>query len=385
MAKLIRITTVPMALRYLLPGQLRYMKQQGFDVLMISAEGPEKEAVIKNEDCRHIAVNMTRQITPFKDLACLWQLIKIFRKEKPDIVHSHTPKAGLLGMLAAKICGVKIRVHTVAGLPLMVEKGAKYQLLLFIEKLTYWAANQVWPNSGSLYNFITEKRLTSVKKMRVISKGSSNGINLNRFSAQNLDAAVMAKVKEKIQYNPALKYLLCVGRLVKDKGIAELVNVFCRLQPQYQHLRLILVGEYEAMLDPLPQETMKQVKENTAIVHTGWDSNVEYYMTLASLFVFPSHREGFPNVLLQAAAMCTPIICSAIPGNVDIVEDRQTGLLFATGDETAMQQQITYALDNNEQLQQMAVTLFEKVHTYYRQENLWAAIHAEYVSLLNKT
>jgi glycosyltransferase involved in cell wall biosynthesis len=384
MAKLIRITTVPMALRYLLPGQMRYMKQQGFDVLMISAEGPEKEAVINNEGCPHTVVNMTRQITPFKDLACLWQLIKIFRKERPDIVHSHTPKAGLLGMLAAKICGVKIRIHTVAGLPLMVEKGAKYQLLLFIEKLTYWAASQVWPNSHSLYNFITAKRLTSPKKLQVISKGSSNGINLNRFSAENLDAAIMATTKEKISYNPANKYLLCVGRLVKDKGITELVNVFCRLQPQYPHLRLVLVGEYEAALDPLPQETMQQVKQNPAIIHTGWDSNVEYYMTLASLFVFPSHREGFPNVLLQAAAMCTPIICSTIPGNVDIVDDKDTGLLFATGDEAAIQQQVEFALSNYSNMQQMAAKLYDKVHTYYQQENLWGKIAAEYVSLLNK-
>jgi glycosyltransferase involved in cell wall biosynthesis len=384
MAKLIRITTVPMALRYLLPGQMRYMKQQGFDVLMISAEGPEKEAIIANEGCPHIVVNMTRQITPFKDLACLWQLIKIFKKEKPDIVHSHTPKAGLLGMLAAKICGVKIRVHTVAGLPLMVEKGAKYQLLLFIEKLTYWAANHVWPNSNSLYNFITEKRLTTAKKIQVISKGSSNGINLNRFSAESLDAAIMDTIKEKIGYNPANKYLLCVGRLVKDKGITELVNVFCRLQPKYPHLRLVLVGEYEEALDPLPQQTMQQVKQNPAIIHTGWDSNVEYYMTLASLFVFPSHREGFPNVLLQAAAMSTPIICSAIPGNVDITEHQFTGLLFATGDEIALQQQVVYALQNPAEMQEMAARLYDKIHKYYRQENLWAAIHAEYVLLLNK-
>jgi glycosyltransferase involved in cell wall biosynthesis len=384
MAKLIRITTVPMALRYLLPGQMRYMKQQGFDVLMISAEGPEKEAVIANEGCPHTVVNMTRQITPFKDLACLWQLIKIFRKERPDIVHSHTPKAGLLGMLAARICGVKIRIHTVAGLPLMVEKGAKYQLLLFIEKLTYWAASQVWPNSHSLYNFITAKRLTSAKKLQVISKGSSNGINLNRFSAERLDAAVMDATKEKIKYNPANKYLLCVGRLVKDKGITELVNVFCRLQPQYPHLRLVLVGEYEAALDPLPQETMEQVKQNPAIIHTGWDSHVEYYMALASLFVFPSHREGFPNVLLQAAAMCTPIICSTIPGNVDIVDDKDTGLLFATGDEAAIQQQVEYAFNHYSKMEQMAAKLFDKVHTYYQQENLWAKIAAEYVLLLNK-
>ena len=152
--KLIRITTVPMALRYLLPGQMKYMQQNGFEVIMISAQGKELSDVIETEQCRHITVPMTRKITPLQDLNCLIKLIKIFKKEKPDIVHSHTPKAGLLGMLAAKICGVKIRIHTVAGMPLMVEKGFKLQLLKFIEKLTYKAASNVWPNSNSLQNYI---------------------------------------------------------------------------------------------------------------------------------------------------------------------------------------------------------------------------------------
>ena len=169
-----------MALRYLLPGQMHFMCNNGFDVLMISADGKELAAVIENEKCRHIIVPMTRKITPFQDLTCLIRLIKIFRKEKPDIVHTHTPKAGLLGMLAAKICGIKTRIHTVAGLPLMAETGIKYQLLHFIERLTYSAANQVWPNSQSLMNFIAQKKLCKPTKLKMIGKGSSNGININR-------------------------------------------------------------------------------------------------------------------------------------------------------------------------------------------------------------
>ena len=189
--KLIRITTVPMSLQFLLPGQMKFMSQNGFDVLMISADGKEIQAVIENENCEHIIVPMTRKITPLQDLKCLWILIKFFKKEKPAIVHTHTPKAGLLGMLAAKFTGVKIRIHTVAGLPLMVEKGFKYKLLKFIEKLTYWAANHVWPNSFSLLSFIKENKFTSSIKLKVINQGSSNGIDLNRFNKQNLDQAIL--------------------------------------------------------------------------------------------------------------------------------------------------------------------------------------------------
>lgn len=384
MPKLIRITTVPMALRYLLPGQPKYMQQQGFEVLLISADGPELPAVLANEGCPHIVVPLTRQITPFKDLACLWQMIKIFKKHKPDIVHTHTPKAGLIGMLAAKLAGVPIRIHTVAGMPLMVEKGAKYQLLKLIEKLTYWAANHVWPNSGSLYNFIVQHRLASKKKLQVIGKGSSNGINLDRFNTTAIDPTVLEQAKQQIQWQADCQYILCVGRLVKDKGITELVNIFTQLQNARPQLRLVLVGQYEPELDPLPAETLALINSNPAILSVGWSNEVPTFMQLAHLFVFPSHREGFPNVLLQAAAMQLPIVCSAIAGNVDIVVDGQTGLLFAPGNEQALLTQTDFALQHPEKMREMAQQLYAEVQQFYRQQNVWATIHAEYVLLLNK-
>jgi glycosyltransferase involved in cell wall biosynthesis len=381
--KLIRITTVPMALRYLLPGQPQFMQQNGFDVLMISADGPELADVIKNEGCRHIIVPMTRKITPLQDVKCLWQLIKIFKKEKPDIVHTHTPKAGLLGMLAAKFCGIKVRIHTVAGMPLMVEKGFKLKLLTFIEKLTYWAANYVWPNSQSLYNYITAHKFTKPSKLHIICKGSTNGINLARFNKNVLTGEGNAAVKQQINYNAQNTYLLCIGRLVADKGIIELVHVFTKLQLQHTQLRLVLVGDFEQELDPLPADVLQQIKNNAAIIHITWTQQVEYFMHVADYFVFPSHREGFPNVLLQAGAMQCPIICSRIPGNVDIVSHEQTGLIFNTGNEDQMQQQIEYAITHTEKMKIMAVALHTIVNQNYQRENIWQNMLATYNELLH--
>jgi glycosyltransferase involved in cell wall biosynthesis len=381
--KLIRITTVPMALRYLLPGQMKFMQQNGFDVLMISANGPELDEVIKNEGCRHIIVPMTRKITPLQDFKCLLQLIKIFKKESPDIVHTHTPKAGLLGMIAAKFCGIKVRIHTVAGMPLMVEKGFKLQLLKFIEKLTYRAANNVWPNSKSLYNYIMEHHFTSLKKLKIIGKGSTNGINSSRFNTSALDVNIVNEVKNNINYSAQLKYLLCIGRLVTDKGIAELVNVFAALQKNYANLKLILVGDYEAGLDPLPAGTLQQIQTNKDIIHITWTQHVEYFMHIADYFVFPSHREGFPNVLLQAGAMHLPIICSRIAGNTDIVTDKQTGLIFKTADEWQLQEQISYAISNPGEMQTMAARLQQIITADYKRENIWQNILASYKSLLH--
>lgn len=372
-----------MALRYLLPGQMRFMASNGFDVLMISADGNERTAVIENEQCPHIIVPFTRKITPLTDLKCLFKLIRIFRKEKPDIVHTHTPKAGLLGMLAAKICGVKIRIHTVAGLPLMVEKGFKYRLLKWIERITYFSANHVWPNSNSLLTFITDNRLCKPSKLQIIGKGSTNGINLNRYNSESLTAQLINETKAQLQYSDQHKYLLCVGRLVKDKGIVELVQVFTRLQKEHTLLRLILVGEFEKELDPLPLTTLREIETNPAILHINWTDHVEYFMQLAHLFVFPSHREGFPNVLLQAGAMGLPIVCSRIGGNTDIVTHNDTGLIFEKGNEQELTGCLQMALKQPQEIQLMAQKLQLEIKEQYRQENTWKNIWHAYQSLVN--
>ena len=380
--KLIRITTIPMALHVLLPGQMKFMSENGFEVIMISADGENLDKVIKNEKCRHIIVPMTRKITPWCDLKCLFQLIKIFRKEKPDIVHSHTPKAGLLGMLAARISGIKIRIHTVAGLPLMEESGVKYALLKQIEKVTYSVANHVWPNSNSLYNFIKETNLVGGSKLKVIGKGSTNGVSSRRFNKDSLDKNFLEIIKEKIDYNPASINLLCIGRLVKHKGIIELVNVFSLLKKRYPHLKLILVGVFESSLDPLPEKILKQIVDDPSIINVGWSDKAEYYMSLADYFVFPSYREGFPNVLLEAGSIRLPIICTNIPGNTDIISHNETGLLFEKKNEKDMYQKLKYALDNPEQMLSMANKLQGYIKTCYEREVYWKILLEEYNKLI---
>src|SRR5690554_6813774 len=176
MPKLIRITTVPVSLKTLLKGQHQYMSQNGFEVIGVSSSGKELKEVEKEEGIRTHVINMTRKITPLQDLKALFQLIRFLRKEKPDIVHTHTPKAGLLGMMAAKIAGVPHRLHTVAGMPLTVATGFKRRLLNFIEKLTYTCATKVYPNSERLKKIIINNNFTSEKKLKVIGYGSSIGI-----------------------------------------------------------------------------------------------------------------------------------------------------------------------------------------------------------------
>ncbi|MEO6135437.1 MAG: glycosyltransferase family 4 protein [Ginsengibacter sp.] len=381
--KLIRITTIPMALKYLLPGQMNFMQSNGFDVTMVSADSEERNDVIKNENCPHLIVPLTRKITPLQDLKCLFQLIKIFRKEKPDIVHSHTPKAGLLGMMAARFCGIKIRIHTVAGLPLMVEKGNRFLLLKFIEKLTYASATQVWPNSASIKDYIISHKLVPEKKVSVILNGSTNGINLDRFSRNVLKENILDEIKKSIGYSTDNIYILFIGRLVFDKGIVELVTAFNEMQNGNERIKLILAGDFENGLDPLPEAIINSIKTNESIIQVPWTQHVEYFMAISNLFVFPSHREGFPNVLLQAGAMKLPIICSRIAGNVDIVTNEKTGLLFEVNNSSEIKDAFHFAIHNMDKMELMAESLEKKVQQNFKREDVWNAILQKYLSILN--
>ena len=381
--KIIRITTVPMALKYLLRGQMRFMKENGFEVLMISAEGAEIEEIKEWEGCRHIIVPMTRKITPFRDLKCLFQLVKIFKREKPDIVHTHTPKAGFLGMLAAKYAGIKVRIHTVAGMPMMEEKGFKYWLLKWIEKLTFLSANHVWPNSLSLKQFISGNRLAAERKLKVIGNGSSNGIDTDRFNRATLDIQTLEKIKLSVNHLKDNQYLLYIGRLVADKGIKDLVLVFNELEKKYPHLHLILVGQYEAQFDPLPASIIEQIEVNSRISHINWSEKVEYYMAIADLFVFPSYREGFPNVLLQAGSTGLPVVCSNIGGNRDIIQNKVTGLTFEVKNRAALKDKIEIALTNSVMMNEMAQNLSIIIRTGFKREIIWHNILKEYQTLLN--
>jgi glycosyltransferase involved in cell wall biosynthesis len=384
MPKLIRVTTVPMALKHLLAGQMRYMKENGFDVIMVSADGKERDDVINNEGCPHIIIAMTRKITPFADLRSLWQLYKFFKKEKPDIVHSHTPKAGLLSMLAAKFAGIKIRVHTIAGLRFMTSTGFTRKVLVAMEKLTASSATHVWPNSFSLLKYIRENKLVNESKLQVIGKGSSNGIDLSRYSTDKLNTDRLEEIKKELKYSNENIYLLSVGRIVNDKGINELLNAFSELYTTNNRLRLILLGSFEEELDPIPEASKKILKEHPGIIHINWSNEVEYYMDLSALLVHPSYREGFPNVLLQAGAMNCPVVCSIIEGNIDIVDHEKTGLLFKVKNEEDLKEKLTFAINNPELMKQYDTALRQKVETCFDQQIVHQAIRNKYQELLSE-
>lgn len=337
------------------------MKKAGFNVIMVSADGQELEDVLQYEGCPHHIVAMTRKITPVADSQSLWKLYRFLKKEKPDIVHSHTPKAGLIAMLAARFAGVKIRVHTIAGLRFMTSTGFTRKILIWMEKITAAAATHVWPNSMSLLKYIQENNLVSAGKLEVIGKGSSNGIDLTRFTKMALSQEGIQKAKQAVSYDPSLTYILSVGRIVKDKGISELAKAFASLYKDNDNLRLVLVGTFEEKLDPLDVEVMQLVKTHPGIILAGWHDEVEYFMSIADILVHPSYREGFPNVVLQGGAMECPVVCSRIEGNIDIVDENINGLIFTSGDENDLYLKLKQAIEEPSAMKQRAALLRKKI------------------------
>ena len=234
-----------------------------------------------------------------------------------------------------------------------------------------------------MLQFILAHHLTSPGKLNLIGKGSTNGIDLNRFDVAVLQEKKIQDCKTAIIYSDQNKYLLCISRLVVDKGITMLINVFMALQKTHPSVKLILVGDYESELNPLPEATLKEIENNKAIIHISWTPEVEYYMHIADHFIFPSFREGFPNVLLQAGAMELPIVCSRIAGNIDIVTHNETGLIFEDRDEKQMLDMVESALANPEAVQKMAKRLRQIIEAYHRRVNIWQNMLAAYKSLVN--
>jgi glycosyltransferase involved in cell wall biosynthesis len=379
---LLRITTVPISLDKLLCHQMKFMKSNGFEVTMMSADGPEISKIVEREECEHIIIPLTRQITPFKDLVALYVLTKHLIRIKPNIVHTHTPKAGLIGMMAAWLCRVPIRIHTVAGLPLQTSVGAKRELLIGIEKLTYYFANHIWPNSRSLYNFIKTHKLTNLSKLHIIGCGSSNGIDIDEYDPNSIKQDILNNIKSQMGYDKNFRYLLFVGRVVKDKGIEELIEVFNKIQLIHKDLKLILVGPFEQELDPIPDNIIHEIRTNKNIISIGYSNHVKYYMAMSNLFVFPSHREGFPNVLLQAGLMGLPIICSDIDGNIDIVDNNLTGVLFPVKNVNLFEDALNKAMNNEEMMIKYAQNLKTIVLNNYDRRIIHKNIFARYKFML---
>jgi len=359
------------------------MQQNGFEVILASADGKEIKQVEKETGLQVNILLLTRKISPLTDLKALWQTYKLIKKHKPSIVHTHTPKAGIIGMLAAKLAGVPIRMHTVAGMPLLEAKGLKRKILNLVEKTTYWSATKVYPNSNGLKEIIIANKLSKLDKLQVIANGSSNGINTKHFNPSHFSAEQNNELKKQLGISDKDFVFVFVGRLVTDKGINELVLAFNQLCEKTTNVKLILVGNEEPELDPLLPKTKHHIQENKHIITTGWAEDVRPYFAISDALVFPSYREGFPNVVLQAGAMKLPAIVSDINGCNEIIIDNFNGLIIPAKNKEKLFDAMKKLKNNKELLSKLAGNARPNIVAKYEQEVVWQALLKEYEQLLS--
>ena len=383
MKKLVRITTVPISLEKLLEGQLGFMKAY-FEVVAISAEKEKLEAYGKKEGVRVFPLELTRKITPIKDIAAVFKLYRFLKKEKPSIVHTHTPKAGIVGMTAAWFAGVPNRLHTVAGMPLMEASGFKRKVLNFVEKLTYRFATEVYPNSKGLYDFIIAENFTKASKLSIIGNGSSNGIDTKYFDPVSYSENDKISLRDKLKIPQGHFLYIFVGRLVKDKGINELITAFSKLSDSNNTISLLLVGPFENDLDPLLPETLSTIEKHPNIYTVGYQSDVRPYFSIADALIFPSYREGFPNVVMQAGAMGLPSIVTDINGCNEIIAHGKNGLIIPSKDTQALYNSIKQLSTKPSLFANLKANSREMITSRYERQQVWDALLFEYQRLLGK-
>lgn len=380
MNKLIRITTVPISLDKLLTGQLKFMNSF-YNVIAISSDSEALKKISQKEGVKTFPVEMTRKITPLQDIKAVWKLYRFLKKEKPFIVHTHTPKAGIVGMLSAKLAGVPNRLHTVAGLPLLEAQGNKRKILDLVEKLTYSCATNVYPNSFGLEKIILENKYCDSKKLKVLANGSSNGIDTTFFNSDLISNEQKSGLRQSLNIKEDDFVFIFVGRLVSDKGITELVDAFDAINKENRKTKLLLVGPLETDLDPLSPETEKIIQQNESIITVGYQNDVRPYFSIADVLTFPSYREGFPNVVMQAGAMGLPCIVSDINGCNEIIIENNNGLIIPVKSTEKLEKAMWKMLNDLSLRKQLQFNSRNRILENYEQKVVWDAILAEYKDL----
>jgi glycosyltransferase involved in cell wall biosynthesis len=374
---LIRITTVPLSLEKLLSGQLHFMSSF-YNVIAVSSDKERLERYGESEKVAVFPLEMTRQITPIQDVLAVFKLYFFLKKTKPFIVHTHTPKAGIVGMLASKLARVPHRLHTVAGMPLLEQAGFKRMVLNFVEKLTYSCATKVYPNSFILRDVIIENKYCPSTKLKVLANGSSNGIDTSYFDTSHFSDDQKGSLKQGLGIKSSDFVFIFVGRIVSDKGINELISAFSEIQESKTDIKLLLVGPYEPELDPLKEETLIQINANKSIFSVGYQDEVRPYFAISDCLVFPSYREGFPNVVMQAGAMGLPCIVSDINGCNEIIEDTKNGYIIPVKDKQAIKVALLNILENNQQYSKMQQHARAMIVSRFDQKLMWESILQEY-------
>lgn len=375
--KIIRTSTVSTSLNTFCRGTLRRLAQT-YDVVAVSTPDDELHEMAQREGVRVVGVAMRRPISPLHDLRSLLRLIRVFRRERPDMVHSITPKAGLLSMMAAWVCRVPVRLHTFTGLVFPTATGLKKKILMLTDRITCACATHIVPEGEGVKNDLINYGITR-KPLRVLGYGNVRGVDMQHYSRT---PEVMAAAQP-IMRSGVFTFVF-VGRVVRDKGINELVQAFVRLNAQEPATRLILVGRFEDDLDPVLPQTRQTIEQNEAIEAVGSQADVRPWLAASDALVFPSYREGFPNVVLEAGAMGLPSIVTDINGSREIIVEGKNGVIVPPRDADALYAAMLRFIEAPAEVAQMAANAREMIASRFEKSFVEQCLFDYYKEILGE-
>ena len=373
--KFLIITTVPISLGFF-KGQIQVLKKK-FDIELVSSPEDRLIEICNEENVIGHAISMKREISIFYDIKSLFQLIHLFKKIKPAVIHGSTPKAGLLSMFAGWLVKAPHRIYYIHGLRYQGNKGFKRSLLISMEKMSCYFATDIIAVSFGVKEIIEKEKITK-KSIEIIGNGSVNGIDLTFFSASKSE---VPDLKELYKLNSTNFVYGFVGRLVKDKGLYELVQSFLKIYKKTPETRLLLVGNFEEG-DTLDMNIKEEIITNPAIINVGFQKDVRPFFKMMTIFVFPTYREGFGVSLMEAAAMGVPSISSNIIGCNEIIKNGYNGILIPPRSIKSLTKTMRMVLKDKDKINEMSYVCRDYVGKKYEQNKLWEKTLNTYSKIL---
>ncbi len=362
--KFLIITTIPVSL-FFFRGQVGKLKSV-YDVEVVSGSGSVFQRFCDLEDVKGHPVEMSREISIVNDIKSLFKLIRLFRKLRPEIIHGNTPKGGNLSMIAGWITRVPHRIYCIHGLRYQGSAGLKRVLLKTMERISCRFATDVLTVSFGVKELLKTENICK-KEVKVIWNGSVNGIDTEYFSADVVDDT---EIRNKFDLNSNHIIFGFVGRLVKDKGINELIEAFVEINNKHPHTRLLLVGDYEES-NPVTEKTKTEISTNENIIFGGWQKDIRPFLKIMNIFTFPSYREGFGISLMEAAAMDVPAISSNITGCNEIIKDGFNGKLISSKSVKNLKNAMEDFVVTPQLIKKMSSVSRKYVVEKYEQKQLW--------------
>ncbi len=378
MSKILHVVNISFVIPYFLGKQLNWFTDKGNKEYIVCSDSEELKKFSEEYNFDYRAIDVLRKISVTKDLEAVRKTVKFIREIKADVVTGHTPKGGLIAMLAAYITHVPVRIYFRHGLVYETSHGLKRSLLINIDRLASKLATKIVCVSPSVAKRSLEDKLNPDSKQVVLVNGTCNGIDTERFCIDSLDKPKLNDLRTKLGIKEADFVIGFAGRLVRDKGIIELVRAYKAMRSVHPNVRLMLVGMLE-IRDALPEDVVKVIQEDEGIIKTGYVgyAEIEYYYALMNVFVLASYREGFPTSVLEASSMGLPVITTKATGCIDSIIDGETGI-FVNHDDKELLMALSSLYENEDKRRKMGAAGRQYVIDHFNQELVWKEIEKLY-------